>query len=240
MAKRSAFIETYFPQISDRIFFLCGVLMLCSEIWKQLVLTFSLGHGTYNWWYFPFQLCSIPMYLLLVYPWIRKEGARRMLLAFLMTYCPLGGIAVFADTSGLQYPLPALTVHSWTWHILLILVGISAGAVYFGRLRSSAKEILFSRALSEALPLRPFFHATVLYLSCCLIAELFNLTFDRFGLINMFYINPHLKMQQVIFRDLVPLIGNPGAILVYIAAAVSGAFLFFLIWNLIFRFLIRR
>ena len=58
-------------------------------------------------------------------------------------------------------------------------------------------------------------------------------------MINMFYINPHLQMQQVVFRDLVPLIGNLPAILVYITAAAAGAFLFFLVWNLLFR-IIRR
>lgn len=127
-----------------------------------------------------------------------------MLLAFLMSFGLLGGIAVFADTSGLMYPLSALTVHSWTWHFLLILIGISAGVVYFQRLRSDAKNVLFSRALSEALPLRPFIHAAIFYLCCCALAEIFNLTLDRYGLINMFYINPDLQMQQVVFRDLVP------------------------------------
>lgn len=240
MDKRSSFVRKYFPSIPDRIFFLCGVLMLCSEIWKQFVLTFVLGHGSYNWWYFPFQLCSIPMYVLLAYPWVRREGARRMLLAFLMSYCLLGGVAVFADTSGLQYPIPALTVHSWAWHILLLLIGLSAGIVYSRRLSVDAKNILFSRTLSHTLPLRPFFHATLLYLTCCVAAEVFNLSLDKFGLINMFYINPDLQMQQIVFRDLVPVIGNLPAIIIYIAATCTGAFLFFLIWNLFFRLFSRK
>ena len=240
MAEKSSLVKTYFPRLSDRIFFLCGVLMLCSEIWKQLILTFVLGHGIYNWWYFPFQLCSIPMYVLLAYPWLRRARVRRMLLAFLMSYTLLGGAAVFADTSGLQYPLPALTVHSWSWHILLLLIGTGAGIIYFRSLKADAKNIIFSRTLSQPLPLRPFFHATFLYLACCLIAEVFNLSLDRFGLINMFYINPDLQMQQVVFRDLVPVIGNLPAILVYIAATCVGAFLFFLIWNLAFRLFSRK
>ena len=72
--------------------------MLSSEIWKQFALTFTLGGGSYNWWYFPFQLCSIPMYILLAYPWLRHKNARLTILAFLMCYCLLGGIAVFADS----------------------------------------------------------------------------------------------------------------------------------------------
>ena len=59
---------------TDGFFFTCGLFMLSGEIWKQLTLTFILGGGQYNWWYFPFQLCSIPMYILLIYPWIRRTA----------------------------------------------------------------------------------------------------------------------------------------------------------------------
>ena len=232
--------KKYFSQLSERIFFLVGIVMLASEIWKQLTLTFIIGNGMYNWWYFPFQLCSIPMYLLLAYPWVQGRTGRRTLLAFFMSYCLLSGIAVFADTSGLQYPLPALTVHSYLWHILLILIGISAGILFLKDLAASREKNLFSRRPLPAFRLRPFFFATVLYLICCLIAEVCNLTFDRFGLINMFYINPDYKMQQVFFRDLLPVIGNIPAILVYLTATICGAFLLFLLWNLILRIAVRR
>lgn len=209
--------------------------MLCSEIWKQFTLTFVIGGGSYNWWYFPFQLCSIPMYVLLAYPWLRRSAARRALLVFLMCYCLLGGIAVFADTSGLHYPVKVLTVHSYLWHILLIVLGIAAGIIYIRQLRSDEKRTLFSRTLRTAFPLRPFIYSSLLYLACCLIAELLNLSLDRFGTINMFYINPDYQMQQVVFRDLLPLLGNAGVILLYIASTIFGAFILFLVWKLIFR-----
>lgn len=212
--------------------------MLISEIWKQLTLTFMLGHGTYNWWYLPFQLCSIPMYLLLAYPWIRRELARQALLSFLMCYGLMGGIAVFADTSGLQYPLESLTIHSYTWHILLILIGISAGIVYCRGLSAGSRDkFIFSRVLTRAFPFSPFLHSTLIYLACCLIAEILNLSLDRFGTINMFYINPDYKMQQIVFRDLLPFIGNTASIFLYIAACIFGAFLLYLIWRMLYRLL---
>lgn len=230
----------HFTHRSDLFFFFCGILMAISEIWKQFTLTFTLGHGQYNWWYFPFQLCSIPMYVLVIYPFIRREALRRMILVFLMTYCLMAGIAVFADTSGLHYPIAALTAHSYLWHILLIILGVCAGITYTGIINSDRKKTLFSRAASRAFPLRPFIYSTFFYLACCLAAELLNLSLDRFGTINMFYINPDYNMQQVVFRDLVPVAGNSAAILLYIAASVLGAFLFFGIWHLIFRATRRR
>ena len=216
----------YFPELSDRLLFLCGFLMLCSEIWKQYVLTFVLGGGSYNWWYFPFQLCSIPMYILLAYPWLRRPFVRRILLTFLMSYTLLGGIAVFADTSGLHYSYAPLTVHSYVWHCLLILLGIICGFIYFRFFRNKNT-------------LRAFAGSTGLYLLCCAAAEGFNLSFDRFGEINMFYINPDYQMQQIVFHGLSLVIGNHPAILLYIAATVFGAFLLLLLWRLIFAFLPR-
>ena len=215
--------QVSFPRRSDRLFFLCGVIMFISEIWKQITLTFVLGGGRYNWWYFPFQLCSIPMYLLLLYPWLRQKVARRILLTFLMSYTLLGGIAVFADPSGLHYPLVSLTVHSYLWHILLILVGILSALVYFRCAHEKA--------------LRAFAGSTGLYLFFCMLAELFNLSFDRFGTINMFYINPGYQMQQIIFSDLSVRIGNTPAILLYMVSTILGAFFLFLIWQFIFLLL---
>lgn len=231
--------KTYTRKRSDSIFFLCGVLMLLSEIWKQLVLTFTLSGGIYDWWYVPFQLCSIPMYLLLAYPWLRKRELRKTILAFLSSYCLMSGVIVFADTSGLQYPVPALTLHSYLWHVLLILIGIGAGWTYCAH-EEDGGNVLFSRQLSRAYPMRPFLYATFLYLLCCAVAEALNLTLDRYGQINLFYINPHYPMQQIFFRDLAAVTGNLSAILLYMASTVLGAFLFFLLWRPLFLFLHRR
>ena len=170
---------------TDIFFLICGLFMLSGEIWKQLTLTFILGGGQYNWWYFPFQLCSIPMYILLIYPRIRR-------------------------------------------HILLIILGISAGTVYLRLLSGHQKKA----------PLRPFLYATCLYLACCLAAVLLNIAFDRYGTINLFYINPDYRMQQIVFRDLVPRLGNNAVILLYMACTILGAFLLFLLWKGIF--LLRR
>ncbi len=239
MNSKDHFLARHFTCVSDTVFFFCGIIMLASEIWKQLVLTFIVGNGTYIWWYFPFQLCSIPMYVLLVYPWLGRGIPQSSALTFLMCYCLLGGIAVFADTSGLHYPLARLTLHSYLWHILLITLGVGAGCVYLHRIFKENRRTLFSHAFTRAFPLRPFLFSTLFYIICCLIAECLNLSLDRYGIINMFYINPDYKMQQIVFRDLIPAFGNTAAILVYIAATILGASLLFLVWDLIFRFTLR-
>ena len=76
----------------NRFFFVTGMILLGSEAGKQLLLTFSVGKGHYLWWYFPFQLCSIPMYLLPLLPFLKGEK-RRCVLAFLSTLTLLGAMA---------------------------------------------------------------------------------------------------------------------------------------------------
>lgn len=225
-------------------FFLsCGLLMLLSEIWKQYCLTFLIGRGAYNWWYFPFQLCSTPMYILLVLPHIKKERTIHACLTFLMSFGLLGGIAVFADTTGLHYPLHALTVHSYLWHILLILVGCFAAAALFFE-KPAQKTVPSSaepgRLLEEPVKntarfpaFRSFADAAFLYSAFCAAAACINCICGRFGRINMFYINPAYPMEQIIFSDLVPVLGNGTVILLYMAVTVLGAGILFCLWILL-------
>lgn len=205
----------------NRFFFICGILMSISEIWKQWYLTFALNEDSYQWWFFPFQLCSISMYVLLVLPWCKNLRIHNALLTFLMCYGLLGGIAVFADTSGLHYPVLCLTIHSYLWHILLIIIGAAAGAACT---LENKYNIFHYRQIGDS---------TLLYLFCCLIAAFINKLFGTRGTINMFYINPYYKMQQIGFSSLVEYMGNITAILIYILATIFGACLLFCIWTLI-------
>ena len=54
----------------DRILFCCGLFLSASELYKQLFLYYMINQGRYDWWYFPFQLCSLPMYFCLLLPFL--------------------------------------------------------------------------------------------------------------------------------------------------------------------------
>lgn len=192
--------------------------MAASEIWKQLCLTFIVNNGHYCWWYFPFQLCSIPMYICLILPWVKSVQIRKICLSFLMDFGLLGGIFTFFDTSGLHYPYGPLTVHSFAWHILLIILGLFAGL-------SGESDYSW----------KGWVQGTALYGAGCVIATAFNMIFYRFGDINMFYISPHYYMTQVVFKEIAAFLGNTAGIFVYIAAIITGAAIFHLIWHLIYE-----
>lgn len=201
---------------SHRFISSCAVLMLVSEIWKQWTLTFVLGAGHYNLWYSPFQLCSIPMYVCLALTFCGRkyEKYTSLLLSFLMSFGLLGGIFAFFDTSGMHYLYAPLTIHSYAWHILLIILGCYCGLCK--KTERSYRGLCFSISL---------------YLVCCLIATGFNLLFYRFGEINMFYINPYYTMNQKFFWRIAASFGNTVGILSYILASIIGAALFHLFFH---------
>ncbi len=216
---------------------LTGLVMLASELWKQWTLTYTINGGHYIWWYLPFQLCSIPMYVCLVlgiffliYHIRRHTGspARQInvshiipitsrLQSFLMDFGLLGGIFAFFDTSGMHCGHLPLTIHSYAWHILLIILGCISG--------------LDCRTDHT----RKGFHFSVcLYLGCCLIATVLNLTLYPLGTINMFYISPHYTMQQKVFCEIARALGNGWGIGSYIVMSVVGAGVLHECWNLLY------
>lgn len=188
--------------------------MFLSEIWKQWQLTYLLNNGHYNWWYFPFQLCSIPMYICLLFPWVSSFRLRSILLTFLMDFGLLGGIFAFCDTSGMHYGYLPLTVHSFGWHILLIVIGIYAG-------------LINKNTCSN----RDYFHSAKIYLGCCLTATILNLALHPYGSINMFYISPYYVMSQKVFCEIAGTLGNAFGIVFYLCATLLGAYLLHQIWK---------
>lgn len=61
--------EPYFRHI----LFSCGVFLALMELYKQAFLYVIEFHGHFDWWYFPFQLCSVPMYICLAAPLLHSE-----------------------------------------------------------------------------------------------------------------------------------------------------------------------
>ena len=235
-------IKKFSPHRIEKVLFFIGIFLFISEILKQLLLTFVVNSGRYNLWYFPFQLCSLPMYLLVLYPFFHTESARNTILGFLATYNLLGGIAVFFDTSGMHYPLLILTVHSYLWHILLIITGILSGILLVQK-SATVPSLSYYKDMNRQLTdasmhhlLPSFSRITLLYILFALIAEYLNHILDSFGEINLFYINPDYQMTQIFFVKIGELYGNNSAILIYILATIFGAGILYGVWNLMIRF----
>ena len=107
----------------DRIMLISGVILLIGELYKQLMNFYVVNDHVYDWWIFPFQLCSLPMYLCPLLIMIHNEKRHRILCTFLLDFNMMGAVATFIDPSGIFHPYWMLTLHGILWHLMLIFVG---------------------------------------------------------------------------------------------------------------------
>ena len=211
----SAFAAYRLRNISERgcrrVVFSVGLFLLFIEVYKQCFYYFYIGEGEYPWWVFPFQLCSVPMYLCLIAPLLKPGRLQKGMYYFLVYYNMLGGIAAYLEPSGMISDYLALTLHSFSWHLSLVFLG------------------MFLIATGNCgLKLRDYFSATGCYLVLCVIAFSLNLILRKpsGGSINMFFIGPNVS-PLIVIRDIGARFGWYVGTAVYIPAVCLGAFVVF-------------
>lgn len=187
-----------------------GILLAASEILKQLFLYEIVYHRQYAWWYFPFQLCSLPLYFCPFFLWLRKGCFRESLLTFLMSFNLLGGLAALAFPSDLMHPYVFWTWHGFLWHIVLVFLGLLAG------LHRTAVPNRSPRQFACALPVWGF---------SVVLATFLNILLHEKGEINLFYISPYYRSGQPVISALEEAWGVPAGIAVYLTAMILGALL---------------
>ena len=187
-----------------------GAFLAVCEVYKHLFYTYVIGGGNYQWWIFPFQLCSVPMYLLLIVPFLKEGKVKNALYTFLATYNMLGGFISMIEQSGLSHPYVTLTLHAYIWHLMLVFVGLYL--VISGRAGKSLKE---------------YVPALIVFGVMCLIAQSINVIFQEHHLA-MFDISPFQRTPLIVFKQIEEATNWFVNMIVYCFALSLGAFLFLL------------
>lgn len=198
-----------------RVLAIAGWILVILEIWKQLFLYHIVNSGAYDWWYFPFQLCSVPMYLCVLLPLMGKHS-RRTCLTFLGGYTFVSAAATLIYPEDILRSYTALTLHGFIWHGLLLL--ISLVVLLRGAADTSARGLLRAFGLFAVL---------------CVIAVGINVLAEPLmraapGLPHswaaMFYLNPYHISPQPLVGTIQKTAGIPAGLLLYsIAVAVAGS-----------------
>ncbi len=208
--------------LCDRALLCIGIALIVMEAWKQIYLYTVVFNHSYNVWYFPFQLCSTPMYLCVIRYFLttggqntgRQAKIKRAIDAYLMDFGMLGGIAALAVPDGFTHPdHPLLTLHGYLWHILLITISIIIFLAY-----SSPKQTV------SKITLRDFGAGVIVFLLQLPIAELINVILATYGDCDMFYISPYHLSSQPVFHDIDGIVGRGPGIAIYILAIIFFAY----------------
>ncbi len=200
------------------LIFCIGVFLFCCELYKQLFYTFCIGERGYKWWIFPFQMCSVPMYLCLLAPLLKPGRVTHAMYSFMSIYNLLGGFITFFEPSGINLAYWGLTLHAYIWHMVLVFVGLFLSFSGLGGHK-----------------LKDYRIASATFVVFCGIAFCINLLLWDVsgGSVNMFFVGP-ANSSLVVFKEIARNFGWYCSTLLYIPAVCLGAFLVFLpfyLWN---------
>ena len=207
--------------VSDKaarwILFSMGLVLAVGELFKQLFYYFFILDNQYSWGDFPFQLCSIPLYLCLIAPWLKPGKVQRGMYSFMVLYNLLGGAIAFTEPSGLFLDQWFLTAHACIWHMLLVFIGLF---ICFSKRGGNEKA--------------DYKGATWTFIALCGIAFALN-CFVQFGLgegMNMFFVGPG-ESPLIVFKQFSQWFGWYINTPIYIFAVCFGAYLVSLLIRLL-------
>lgn len=193
------------------LLFAMGLILIAAEVYKQFFYYFVMMENTYSWGDFPFQLCSIPMYMCLVAPWLKPGKLQRGMYSFMILYNLLGGAISFTEPSGLLHEYWFLTMHSMIWHMLLVFIGLFL--CFSGRGATNTSD---------------YWGATWTFVGLCAVAFLLN-CIVQYGLhqeMNMFFVGPG-NSPLAVFSQFSKWFGWQINTLIYVPVVCVGAYIVF-------------
>ncbi len=198
----------------NRILRCFAVLCLIFEAYKQLVFTYSYNAAAgvsswdFQWYAFPFQFCSTPMYAALIASFLKEGRMKNAFIAYLATFGMLAGILVMAYPVSVFIDMTGINIQTMFHH---------GGQLAIGMYLLICKKV--------KLQWRSMLGATAVFLSMIAIALLLNLTAELTGLketFNMFYIRYGEKATLPVYENLYPgVLSYPVFLLSYIVPFVA-------------------
>ncbi|NWH11179.1 YwaF family protein [Acholeplasma laidlawii] len=205
-----------------RMLLVFGIVMLILEIYKQIIFTYQVN--AYQWYAFPFQFCSTPMYLFVIYGLNKNKKVDQYLLSFLATYSTFAGIAVMLYPADVFIETIGINIQTIVHHGLMAAVG-------------------FSLLLTKAkISFKYFLKGSAVFSVLMVIAMIMNWVFNMQGIdatFNMFFINERFGSHLPILMDIEPLVPHLAFLAIYLFGFSFVASIIFMIGYL-FRTIIYK
>ncbi|MBO4563466.1 MAG: YwaF family protein [Clostridia bacterium] len=200
----------------DRVLRTVGFVLVGMEIIKISFFYFAIHNCDIveTAYLFPFQLCSIPIYMAPIASFLKKESVvRKAMLTFMMTYTFMSGLSAFINPSGILMDRILPTFHSLIWHMLLVFIGLLIA--FTGR---------------GGYKFRDFFRAFVAFIVCCYTALFLNVLIPTLlpgADVNMFYLGPN-RSSLIVFDAIYDKWDWVVQMKIYEIALSIGAFIVFI------------
>lgn len=199
------------------------IVVVVLEIYKQLMFTYSVEDGKivadYWWEFFPFQLCSSPLYILPFVAFLPSGRLHDMMCAFMIAFSIFGGICVYIFPGDVFCEYIGINIQTMVHHGIQIVSGVFLAARY-----------------REKLKIRYYLGGAVIFCVMLAIAMTMNLTVtnllrsvgidDKFS---MFYVSPYEPCHLPILSMIYPLVPFPVFLVIYLFGFMLAAAIIFYI-----------
>ena len=196
-----------------------AVIVTVLELYKQINFSFSYTDGIkfdYQWYAFPFQFCSTPMYVGLLAGLTKKGKIHSAACAYLATYSVFAGVCVMLYPATVFVPEVGINIQTMFCHGSMIWVG--AYLLATGYVKIEHKTVL------RALPV---------FAVCVTLAVVGNEIAFRSGLLeseslNLFFISPYCDPHLPVYSIVQGIVPFPLCLVIYILGFTVAAWLILL------------
>lgn len=210
-----------------RIVLIAWIVMLVLEIYKQLIYSVSEVGGNavwdYQWYAFPYQLCSTPLYLLPFVAFMKEGKTRDSIMSFLSTFAMFGGLVVFIYPNDVFISTIGINIQTMVHHGLQIVLGI----YFMVYNRKKLNWMYFLRGV--------YVFGVMLGIAMLLNIVLYHTVMVNNGeSFNMFYISPYFPCTLPVLSMIYAKVPYAVFLLIYIFGFIlAGAIMFALQYYLI-------
>ena len=201
-----------------RILLIMWISLVIMEIYKQVIFSMRVVYGyaewQYQWYSFPFQLCSAPLYTLPFLVWLKEGRVRNAIAAYMATFSLFGGLAVMIYPGDVFSDIIGTNIQTMLHHGMQIVIGVMMVVCYRRKLNKSFfLGGLITFTIFSALAM--VFNVVV---QNALVANQIDMV------VNMFYISPYHPSTLPVLSAIYPHVPYPVFLLIYLLgfAAVAG------------------
>jgi len=206
-----------------------GIVALVLEVLKQLIWSFNYDVITntitwdYQWYAFPFQLCTTPIFVSLTCIFLKKGKIREYLFSYMAYITILGSISTMILPDSCFTSDILVNIHTMWLHLGSFVVSVYL--LMLGEVKINIKNLM---------------KAIVVFLIFVVIANSMNIIIYNLGILNgeefnMFYISPYFESSLPVFDIIQRNVPYIIYLLIYILALPLGGFIICFISKLIVK-----
>lgn len=203
-----------------KVVFFTAVTVIVLEVYKLINYSFSYENGIsfdFQWYAFPWQFCSTPMYVGFLTGIFRKGKVHDALNAYLATFSVFAGACVMFYPSTVFIDTIGINIQTMVCHGSMITVGVYL--LYSGYVKLEQKTIL------KAIPV---------FAVAVLIAVILNEVAYYTGLLetdtfNMFFISQYCEPSLPVYSLVQQTVAYPWCLIIYISAFSLASYLILLV-----------